>query len=242
MAKPRTRPLTFQGQPAWIKYPEPARKNLFVGLHHLLAHIMPPALHPTNAPGGTLGLMQEADRLQSFAQAGLPVPAILERTKEHLILADCGPALRNHLRNLSDTQIQTQGFHNALEVLQAVHNAGFAHGRPDLRDFSISETGKISILDLEEDPLQSMPLATAQARDIWLFLCSVAGLAKTPLPLLQQLVNSYLVTAPPEVWNALRDLGRALRPYRRIISILRAQNLAKDIRRAYWASVAIDPL
>ena len=66
---------------------------------------------------------------------------------------------------------------SATRELARLHKAGFAHGRPKMRDFGWKKSesidasdGEIFIFDLEERPWEIMPMADAQARDIVLWL------------------------------------------------------------------------
>ncbi len=240
---PRTERVVYQGQPAWIKRPEPARSSRFVWLHKLFIPLLPMAMRPTNSGGGTEGLASEVSRLKVFAKAGLPVPEILEQGRDYVILPDCGAMLYHHITALNDPADRLKWVQKALDVLLAVHHAGLTHGRPYFKDFVINpNSGKITMLDLEEDSTQSAPLADAQARDFWLFLTSACDFFAPQAPFLAGLVDYYCANAPRQSRDALPRLGRALRPYRRLIGLLHAQNIAREVTGAYWASRALEAL
>ncbi len=237
----RTERTEYEAQPAWIKRPEPARVGLFVPLHRLLCIFLPTALQPTNSVGGMIGLRQEASRLQVFHAAGLPVPKVLHVGEDRVILSDCGKSLRVYLQNTADQKTISDLVIQALDLLLKIHNAGLAHGRPHLKDYLIEpDTGTLSILDLEEDPGQTMSLADAQARDFWLFLGSVCEFHESPETVLQALKEQYFQGAPDETKPALLKLAKALRPFRRLISLLRAQRLGRDVRGTYYATRALE--
>lgn len=243
LAVPRTERTVYQGQPAWIKRPEPARSSRFVWLHKLLIPLLPMALRPTNSPGGPAGLALEISRLELFAEAGLPVPAVLEQGDDYVVLSDCGTMLHSCIMALDDPADRLQQVEKALDVLLAVHHAGLTHGRPYFKDFVIHpDTHKITMLDLEEDSAKSAPLADAQARDFWLFLSSACDFFAPQSPLLTELVAYYCTRAPDQSRAALPRLARALRPYRRLIGFLRARNIAREVTGAYWATRALEAL
>ena len=240
MALARTERIRFQDQPAWIKRPEPPRSSLFVPLHRLLSLLLPTALHPTNSAGGPTALVAEADRLVLFARAGLPVPRVLERAENHIILSDCGQHFGLFLFGLTSEPDRIRHIGLALEVLMQIHAAGLSHGRPHLKDFAFAPGSGISILDLEEDPIKTMSLAEAQARDFWLFLGSACEFFSDPQAEMASLHAIYCARASLETVQALAKLGAALRPYRRLIAGLRAQKWGHDIMGTYWATKAIE--
>jgi len=241
--EPRTERIRFNGQSAWIKRPEPARESRYVWLHKLLVPLLPLALRPTNSVGGEAGLAIEIARLKQFAKAGLPVPEILECGPDYIILPDCGNLLPAYIQALEDPAAKMRWVQKALDVLLAVHQVGLTHGRPHFKDFVINQrTGHITMLDLEEDSSKTAPLAEAQARDFWLFLGSACIFFSPQAPALTQLTQYYCAKAPTQTVAALPRLGHALRPYRRLIGVLRVQNIAREVTGAYWASRALETL
>jgi tRNA A-37 threonylcarbamoyl transferase component Bud32 len=162
----------------WIKQAAPYRARLWHRVQAALALILRwPILRPTASPGGGVALMQEAERLHRFKACGIAVPDVLAQDGHMLVLADLGPQLQSCLDSCTDPETRRMLLHRALEALAQLHRAGLCHGRPYLRDMTWDGT-RIGFLDLEEDPASIMPLPMAQARDIWIFLCSAAGLAR----------------------------------------------------------------
>ena len=237
----RTERTIFENQSAWIKRPEPARGSMYVPLHQLLRVVLPTALHPTNSTGGMAGLRREAERLQEFFAAGLPVPEVLCVGEDQIILSDCGKSLRVHMENLTDQSALPDLITRALDLLTDIHVAGLAHGRPHLKDYLIEpETGALSILDFEEDPTATMSLADAQARDFWLFLGAVCEFHEAPEAVLRGLIEQYSQKAPDDTKQALKKLAKALRPFRRLIGFLRAERLGRDVHGTYWATRVLE--
>src|SRR5690606_39575859 len=60
-------------------------------------------------------------------------------------------------------------------ALGRVHARGLCHGRPHPRDLFRTADGRWGYLDFEEEPEASMPLAAAQAREVWLMFMEIAG-------------------------------------------------------------------
>ena len=238
--KPRVERVHFDGQDAWCKRPEEARSNIFTSLHRVLDRILPSVMQSTNAVGGMDALRGEAKRLRVFDAAGLPVPKVLQETTEHLILTDCGVQLRGHMRANSDGAEKKWLMAQALDVLVAIHQSGHAHGRPFLKDMTLSISKELYVLDLEEDPVERMSLEDAQARDIYLFLLSCAEFEDDPKTGLTQLLSNYLAEAPNGVAPRLIALCKSLRVWRWIMRGTGSTMLADDVRGAYWAARVLE--
>ncbi|MCF2870860.1 hypothetical protein L0664_07255 [Octadecabacter sp. G9-8] len=239
----RVEKTTFAGRDAWIKRPEAERSTFFSGLHRVLARVLPKVLRPTNAVGGMAALRGEAARLRDFHAAGLPVPEVLDETGDHIVLADCGVTLRSQLRAITDTAERARLIKAAQDVLVQVHHSGRAHGRPFVKDMTISaDDGQIYLLDLEEDPCGHMAVADAQARDVWLFLMSCAEFYDNPGAGLRDQLAVFIADLPDVVGPRLVALGRGLRPFRRIIGVTGTASLSHDVAGAYWSARALEGL
>ena len=239
---PRVEQTIFDGQPAWIKRPEETRSSRFVILHKILQHIMPKVLHPTGALGGMDAIRQEAKRLEIFGAASLPVPKVLALTEGSVVLSDTGKQLRGVLSGITDAQLKLAMLERAMRGLVAVHAAGFSHGRPFLKDMTVGADDTLHFLDLEEDPTARMSLADAQARDVWLLLSSCTEFCEEPFQDLNHLLNIYFSECQGDIPVNLFALGKALRPYRRIISVLRVKDVSKDVTGAYWSVRVLEDL
>ena len=244
---PRIERIELNGHFAWRKYPEVTRTNKFAVMHRMLKSILPPALQPTNAPGGIESLHAEVERLQLFADSGICVPEVLENTNCYITLADCGPQLRGVLRKKMSCDMRVGLLKQAVRTVALLHTKGLAHGRPHLKDMTLKETaettsGIIYLLDLEEDPTTIMGIKNAQARDVWLLLSSCAEFCDRPKTDLHELLSVYQNESTADHTSALRELGRNLRPFRRFIGAVRATNISDDVRGPYWATRVLETL
>ncbi len=239
---PRTEKTTRDGVPVWIKRPEKAYSNIYVALHGGIAYFLPKVLRHTGAAGGMDALRTEARRLNAFREAGLPVPRVLEIGANHLILSDTGTALHEWLQDCRDPVSRQGLLRQAVETLALVHNAGLVHGRPFLKDMTRAPDGRVFLIDLEEDPVTTMSVESAQARDVWLLLSSCREFLAESLEELAALVDHYQKQTDNDMSVHLRVLARTLRPYRRLIDLLYARNLSRDISRAYWAARALEQI
>lgn len=225
---------------AWRKRPEATRSSIFTTVHHIFSAVLPLALRPTTAAGGIGSLHAEAARLRRFAEAGVCVPEVLEETDTFITLSDCGPQLRGVLRETTDFEDRLKLLEQAMRTLAQLHNKGLAHGRPYLKDMTLKETAEnlpsqIYLLDLEEDPTAIMKVESAQARDVWLLLSSCAEFCADPKVILPDLLAIYQRECTSDLKEALRMLGRGLRPFRRFIGAVRATNISDDVRGSFWA-------
>jgi len=132
---------------------------------------------PTVSYGGAQSLRQEAERLIVLRSYGISVPNVLLVEDDFLVTEDCGVQLQEWIETLPDIGERQYWLKQAIQLLLRVHQAGFAHGRPMPKDMLIRDN-ILTLIDLEDDPLQVMSLPEAQARDVWLFFyaccCSFA--------------------------------------------------------------------
>lgn len=133
-----------------------------------LAHPVRTRLQPIDLPGGRVWLKRaehlplrmrlqkgdprrslEAERqgLHLLARAGLPVPDLLAEGPDWLVLPDIGQDLARIARE-SGTARRRAVFSAAGVALARLHDAGFAHGRPALRDLCW-DGAAVRFIDLE---------------------------------------------------------------------------------------------
>jgi hypothetical protein len=157
-------------------------------------------------------------------------------------LSDTGKQLRGVLLGMTDAQLKFLILERAIRGLVAVHAAGLSHGRPFLKDMTVDADDTLHFLDLEEDPTARMSLEDAQARDVWLLLSSCTEFCEEPFKDLNHLLNIYISEYRSSISVNLSALGKALRPYRRIITMLRVKDVSKDVTGAYWSVRVLENL
>ncbi len=106
-----------------------------------------------------------------------------------------------------------------------------------VRDIVIRD-GKLTLIDLEEDPTQVMPLAHAQARDLWLFMVGVALLLEDETPA-AELLARYRGSISFETERVLRRLVRTLRPFSWLLDKTFAHRLGRDVQQAVLGNNAM---
>lgn len=197
----RVTPLNTPRGKVWIKRNEiPTRRLRHAALSKLSKLIPVPILRPGTDGKGPDTLILQAQQNEVLRQRGLRVPDIVYADANCLILSDAGISLDPIAKALSADpnraavdDIDRDAFHAILlqmtETLAALHASSLAHGRPKMRDFAWQREGQIgdgrpahgvvTLLDLEERPWTVMPMAAAQARDVFLWLLDLCSLSAT---------------------------------------------------------------
>lgn len=221
----------------WIK--RYAQKKMPIGLylHKLLPLLIPVSfLKPSPVLSGTALLAREVRRIGAYRERGIAVPDIVYASSSALVLGDAGETIDQKLHALRP--VDPQG-HDALLIRVAaavgeVHAAGLCHGRPHPRDM-FERDGQIGFFDFEEEPESVMPLASAQARDIWLLFLQVATRACDD-GTRDRARLAWEANASPEAKTELNRmmavLGRTL-PLARLIGRVR---MGRDLRRFIMAT------
>lgn len=188
----RTLVVTLDGQRYWIKRPE--RLNLRL------------RLQKGNAASA---FARERAALRSLAGRGLPVARLVADAPDFLAVADCGTPLRRLLLDPACPPAERcRAARAGGAALAALHAAGIAHGRPDLRDICW-DGANARLIDFER--FQPPPSPAAMLRDdlfILVFAAVVALGAEAPET--RALLQGYRAAAPPEPWQAAARRARRL--------------------------------
>ena len=170
----------IDGRTVWIKRFDTERRPLAKRLHALASPLLPSALHASPNVDAAGAAMREARKAASFNAAGFPTPAILWRGGAVLVLAEVSEIVQKMLGRLREAD--PAGHEDLLVEMAAalgrVHAVGLCHGRPHPRDMFRRADGTWGYLDFEEEPEAAMPLATAQARDVWVLFMQIVARAQ----------------------------------------------------------------
>jgi tRNA A-37 threonylcarbamoyl transferase component Bud32 len=175
---------------------------------------------------------REQRSIRLFAQRGIATPEILYASKGAIVLADVGQTVQARLGKLKDGDAAV---HDALLVacadeLGRLHAAGLCHGRPYPRDMFFAGD-RLGFMDFEEEPQTVMPLATAQARDIWLLFLQIASNARRGRETYDAAYRAWSERVPAaaiaELHRMTGFLGRFL-SFARLIGRVR---MGSDLRR-----------
>lgn len=201
------------GWTVWIKRYDAHRRPIGKLLHEAVSPLLPQAVLKASPRAGAGALAErEARKTETFRRAGFGAPRVLYRKGPVLVLTHEGPSLESLLNELrhDDASAHDRLLVDCADALAQLHAAGLCHGRPHKRDILLND-GKWSFVDFEEEPEAVMPLAAAQARDVWLLFFQITHAAIHPdTP--KAAFACYRQTVPDGVLDHLVSLVGTLRP------------------------------
>lgn len=234
----RIQKLELSQLTVWIKRQGTERVTWWMKMQKLLSKLLPYAFLRPSAPLDGAGLMQrELETLQQFQQCGFPVPPLIYSSRTAVVLGDVGPTLMERMDALkaSDPHEHDALLVKSAEALGELHAAGLCHGRPHVRDFFLAD-GRVGFMDFEERPQDVMPLATAQARDIWLLFLQVATRACEADRTRNAAFSRWLENAPPRAVDELSRLTRILGRFLPLARLIGRVRMGSDLRRFIMAT------
>jgi len=229
----RLQRLALSHGSVWIKRYGTERSSVWRSVQTVFAAVIPfTFLRPSPKLNHRDMISREVRRMETFREKGFLTPSIIYRSPTAIILSDAGETVAARLAELAATDPLA---HDALLIncageLGRLHAAGLCHRRPHPRDFVLNGE-EMLYLDFEEEPEAVMPLAVAQARDIWLLLFQIASTANSRVKSMNDAYGAWVAKAPSEAAEELRKLIRFLRlllPIARIVNRVRA---GQDITR-----------
>jgi len=166
----------------WVKTVQPPRKGLNDTILPVIGALVPLAILRRDGAGKRGDtLLRQAARIRDLGARGLPVAPLIHADRDFLVTADRGQTIEGAVRYSEVRErigMDEAPLHAILlsmtHTLARLHGADTAHGRPKMRDFAW-DGAAVTVLDLEEEPWTVMPMADAQARDVFLWihdLCS----------------------------------------------------------------------
>lgn len=208
-------PIVIEGQRAWLKQYGKGGRALALGLLNFVArrfHL--DALRPPPHRGGDAARETEARRLAELQAQGVNVPDVLGTGHAALVIGDNGSSFNTCLRQADDAG-RDRLVSAAMQAIASAHRNGAYFGQPLPRNLTW-DGQQVGFIDFEEDPLEVMDLAQAQARDWLMFGYGVAKYYEDRPQRLQQLMADAMdgAEAPVlahahEVSGRLRGLARA---------------------------------
>ena len=169
-------------------------------------------LRAVPAYGGSRGQEIEIERLQALHAVGVAVPEVLHVDRDFFVVAELvGPNLVALIERGGAGAFEA--WRRGLAVLTEVHARGGCLSHAAARNFIATEAGIVAI-DFEDDPLESLPLDAAQARDWLAYLHSTLWLLERPAAELQAAVAIRLADEPAAVRALVEGAGRRLSPLR----------------------------
>ncbi len=199
----RTFSLSHEGEKVWVKLPDVGEANLW---HTLLAWAAKlfnnNFFRPTVVRNATESLAYEASKLDTLHQHGIPVPKVLLRDPHYLVLEDAGVTLNTLLNDPSIPSEEKNTIVIQLScALANMHNKGFYHSRPALRDIGYKE-GKIFFLDFEENLETTLTTEEAIVRDGFIYIHALWRKLNNPV-LINLGITAYKHELDPQAWDRL---------------------------------------
>ncbi len=169
--------VTEQGS-FWLKKSAPARGVFrYHALNFFSWMLRLPLLKAVPQPGGSEAIQTEIRRIESLAANDVCVPEIIASDTDWLLIKDVGQSIINNMKQPTTTQQTRQVlFQTCLEAIKALHLQQQYLSQGFIRNMLLidEDPPTIAFIDFEDDPLQVMSLAEAQARDVLLLVNSTA--------------------------------------------------------------------
>lgn len=207
----RTFRLEVGGATYWVKQPETVRVSVWHTLMGVVSRVLDNNFfRPTLATDPKASLAYEGKRLRELREHGINVPRVIVQEDGYLVLEDAGISLSSLLKRKTLTFDEKQALLVHLShALAELHNRGFYHSRPALRDFTYKE-GKIYFMDFEENPEENLTTQEAIVRDGFLYLHTLFRKVRSP-QLIEAALDAYHRSLRPDLWDALVTEARRYR-------------------------------
>lgn len=210
---PGSRTFSFVegGEKYWVKRPEEGEANGWHQVMYILSRVLNNNFfRPTVVTDPTASLAYEAGRLRQLREGGIRVPAIVLQTPNYLVLEDAGTPLSVLLGSSAmkpeEKKLLVSQLSNALAQL---HNRGFFHSRPALRDIAYKE-GEIYFMDFEENLEKALSTEEAIVRDGFLYAHTLYRKLRSP-ELAETGLDAYHRALRADLWDNLTEEARRYR-------------------------------
>jgi tRNA A-37 threonylcarbamoyl transferase component Bud32 len=219
----RTFSFMHRDQKYWVKQPDAGEANVWHKIMLMLSKLLKNNFfRPTVVTNPKNSLAYEARRLQELKKNGINVPEVMLHTPTYLVLEDAGTPLNILLLNSGMRNEEKKSLLVQLSrSLADMHNRGFYHSRPALRDMAYKE-GKIYFMDFEENLENSLSTEEAIVRDGFLYAHTLYRKITDP-ELVETALDAYHRSLRPDLWDALtseaqryhvtHSLLKPIRPY-----------------------------
>lgn len=151
----------------------------------------------------------EAERqaLHTLVSAGMPVPPVIAEGKNYFVTPDCGPSLREMLRDAVTDRLVA--FEAAAKGLAGFHTKGLSHGRPSIKD--ITWNGKnTTFLDFERYAAKRNCFS-GHVQDVVILLFSTFAETGRVTEETDALVETYRAADPGGIWAGAERFCHRLR-------------------------------
>ncbi|MDG6882430.1 bifunctional UGMP family protein/serine/threonine protein kinase [Phocoenobacter uteri] len=173
----------FQGQKYWLKQTEQ-----LTGFEHILK------------PFPEKALQREIEQLSYLNDKQVSTARLVLTGNNYFVTNNVGISIAALLRQPHISITQSHYFVNsAAKALSKLHQQGFIHGRPAIRDITMLED-QIYFIDFE-NKFSNKSLESKKVRDLLIFIHSLYR-AKLSQEIVEQAVESYIQGGGNEIWQA----------------------------------------
>lgn len=229
----RVEPVDLSSGRVWIKRYGTEVPGVWMKLQGVLSRLVPVAfLRPSPLVDSRSMVARELQRMAQFGSYGFPVPPVIYSSGAAMVLRDVSPTVQEQLDAARNWPAED---HDALLVacarsLGQLHAAGLCHGRPHPRDMFLDD-GQIGFMDFEEHPQEVMPLAVAQARDLWLLFLQVATRSRLGTATCEKAFAAWREAAPAAAMVELRRMTVFLARFLPLARLIGRVRMGSDLRR-----------
>lgn len=222
----------------WIKRHGTKGRRAIVALQTALSRLFRlPFMRPSPAETGEGMVARDLRRMTRFSDSDVPTAAILYTSGSAIVLGDVGPTVQDRLWHLrtGDPPAHDDLLVFCCAELGRLHALGLCHGRPFPRDM-FEKDQRIGYLDFEEEPEAVMPLATAQARDLWLFFLQLSDRAIDRPQVQRRAYSAWASAAPPAAIVELSAMTRFLARFLWLARLIGRIHMGRDLRQFILAT------
>ena len=171
-------------------------------------------LRPVPMHGGARGEAIELARIGTLGRAGVRVPEVLHAEPGFFVMRRLvGANLAERIEAGSDAGFAA--WLRGLDTIADVHQRGLCLSQAFARNLIETPAG-IACIDFEDDPLETLPLETAQARDWLAYLHSTAWLLDAPHGSARTAIDGALGREKSGVRERLLAAGHSLAVFQRL--------------------------
>jgi tRNA A-37 threonylcarbamoyl transferase component Bud32 len=243
----RVQRVALSKRTVWIKRYGTEKPSWWLHLQAGLSRLVPIAYlrpSPYLAPKDMAG--REVRLIGLFAENGFATPKVLYSSRGAIVLTDVGATVQQRLRALreSDPAAHDDMLVGCAAELGQLHATGLCHGRPYPRDMFFSGD-RMGFMDFEEEPQTVMPLATAQARDIWLLFLQITTSVSLGSVTRDRAFQAWSRAAPAAAVAELRRMTDFLGGFLSLARLIGRVHMGSDLQRfiiatSYLTTVFID--
>ncbi len=198
----------------WLKKSAPARGVFrYHALNFFSWMLRLPLLKAVPQPGGSQAIQTEIRRIKSLADNHINVPEIIASDVDWLLIKDVGQSIINNMKQPNTSQ-QTRRllFTACLESIKALHLKQQYLSQGFIRNMLMVKADPITIafIDFEDDPLEVMSLAEAQARDVLLLVNSTARFFVDEQDFFNATIKNFMAGHDVAMVDALRTTAQRL--------------------------------